>query len=462
MSVIDTTTSARTNPVELLDLAKRIVGWATAGEQIEAFASRSTSTNVKIQGGSIESLTRAQNEGVGIRVVASGRQGLAWCTVLDEDALLETLAEARDNASFGSIDESFGLAIPDGVALPTGLDRYRPGLLAVTTDEKIAMAMQLERLALGGDPRVRGARIASYSDSIGGAAIATSTGIAVFDESTSAALTVTLMASDGHGDDVQTGYGFDLARDSADLDIEKTAAEAVRRAVSKIGSTKPESATLTMVLDPQATPSFVSMLGTLANGDSVLKGRSLWADRIGEQVASAAVTLVSDPSDPTTLAADATDAEGLASRRNVIVSEGSLDGFLYNAQVARKAGTVSTGSAARGGYGSSPGIGARALSLAPGTKSQAEIIKGIEHGVLVDSLIGLHSGVNLVSGDVSIGAAGWMIRDGEIAEPVKEFTVASTIQRMLLDVADVGNDIEWRMGTAGCTVAIDNVRLGGK
>jgi PmbA protein len=139
-----------------------------------------------------------------------------------------------------------------------------------------------------------------------------------------------------------------------------------------------------------------------------------------------------------------------------------LTGFLYDTYAARLAGVSSTGSAVRGGFRTTPGVGALALTLEPGTHDQSEIIAQVGEGFLVQSITGVHSGVNRVSGDFSVGAEGLMIRGGELAEPVREVTIASTIQRMLQHVVAIGSDIEWLPGSAtGVTLAIDEVAMSG-
>jgi PmbA protein len=193
----------------------------------------------------------------------------------------------------------------------------------------------------------------------------------------------------------------------------------------------------------------------------VQKGRSLFAERSGDLVASPLITLVDDPTDPDAFTATESDGEGLAARRNPLITAGVLNGFLHNAYTARKAGARSTGSAVRG-YSSTPGVGCQALALTPGTATQAELIADIDNGLLVQGVSGLHSGVNPVSGDFSTGAEGLRIRDGVLAEPLREFTIASTLQRMLLDVVAVGSDLEWLpMNAAGVSLVVADVTMSG-
>jgi PmbA protein len=194
----------------------------------------------------------------------------------------------------------------------------------------------------------------------------------------------------------------------------------------------------------------------------VIKGRSLFAGREGEAVAVPFLSLVDDPTEPEAWGAGSYAAEGLASRRNVLIADGVLQGFLHNSYTGRRCGVPSTASAVRGGYRSTPGVGSRALSLTAGDRSQEQLMADVGDGLLVQSVSGLHSGANPISGDFSVGVEGLLFRDGAPAEPVREATIASTLQRMLLDLVAVGGDLEWLPGgAAGMTLVIADVQLSG-
>jgi PmbA protein len=292
-------------------------------------------------------------------------------------------------------------------------------------------------------------------------AVATSTGIQASSRRTACYLSAYAIA--GEGADTQTGSGYSVGRSPADLDLEKAASDAVRRATRLLGAVKPRSAHLTVVFEPEITATLLSIIGGTLDGEAVLKGRSLFADRLGEEVSVAGLTLVDDPTDPEAYSAARFDAEGLASRRNVLIENGTLNKFLYNTYSARRAGTASTASAVRAGFKSAPGTGARALMVVPGTQSVEEILAQVGDGLLVQSISGVHSGVNTVSGDFSVGAEGVLIRGGELAGPVREFTIASTIQRMLSSIAAIGNDLErLPSSSAGLTLAIADISMSGE
>jgi PmbA protein len=145
-----------------------------------------------------------------------------------------------------------------------------------------------------------------------------------------------------------------------------------------------------------------------------------------------------------------------------LIDRGMLTRFVYDTTTARRAGTSSTGSAVRGGYATTPSAGCRAVSIAPGTLDQDGVLRAVGDGLFVQSVTGVHSGVNSVSGDFSVGVEGLLIRGGELAAPVQEVTIASTLQRMLMSLVVIGGDVEWLPGVAAAqTVAIDGMSLSG-
>jgi PmbA protein len=444
--------------VDLEGLASSVAARARAGEQVEAFVSRSRTTTVRASGGDVESLSSATSAGIGVRVVVAGRQGFASAGSLDPDVVDEVLAEARDNAEFAAPDEANGLAEPDGVALPA-LDLVRPGVDTTPTEAKVDLALSLERAVRTGDPRIRGVRVAIYGDRAGEAALATSTGLTAFDAATTCSLSVSALAGEGAG--TQTGYAVAAGRSPEELDVEATARRAVERATRMLGARQPATRRVTVVLEPSVVAALLGVLGGVLTGEAVLKGRSPFGDRMGEAVA-AGLTLVDDPTDAASLGAGACDGEGLACRPSTLLEDGVLRGFLHDTWSARRAGTVSTASAVRG-YASTPTPGAMALALRPGRLPFDELVGTVGDGVLVQEVSGLHSGINAVSGDVSVGAEGLVIRDGALAEPFREATIATTLQRLLLDVVAVGSDFEWRPGGTGApSLAVADASLGGR
>jgi PmbA protein len=449
---------------DLLELASSIVAQAQSGEGMEVYVARGTDTEVRAYEGEVESLTSADSSGVGVRVLIDGgegsRVGFAWAGSLDPDVIAATVADARDNARFATPDPDVVLAQPDGVAA-TVLDLWDDGVASTPMEKKVELAVELERATRAADPRVRQVSSADYADSRVEVALASTTGLSSSRRRTTAYLSVDAIA--GEGSDTQTGTGFSVGRGPGDLVADAAMDDAVLRATRLLGAEKARSARCTVVFDPRVVSTLIAVVASALSGEAVVKGRSFFAGRIGETVAAPSVTLVDDPTDLRAFGAASHDGEGLACRRNVLISDGVLRMFVYDTVSARRAGTRSTGSAVRGGFAGTPSAGCRALVLEPGTRGQDQVLAGVGDGLYVQSVTGIHSGVNPVSGDFSVGAEGLMIQGGTLGQPVREVTVASTLQRMLQSVVDIGNDLRWLPGTAaGQTLAIADMQLSGE
>ncbi len=356
------------------------------------------------------------------------------------------------------MDEFTGLAEPDGVPV-VARDAWSDAVVSNPVEHKIDAALELERRVRGIDPRVTNARSTVFSDGWAESAIVSSTGISGVDRSASCSVATQPLAR--HDGATQTGFAHDGGRDPKLLDLERVASEAVDRATRLLGATKPGSGRLTIVLEPRLALTLLGIVSGMLSGDVVVKGRSPFGDRVGEQIASPLLTLTDDPTRSESLGSEEIDGEGLACRRNELIAGGVLRGFLRDSYIGRRTGEGSTGSAVRGAR-SLPGPGAQVLVMQPGERRLEELIGSTDLGLFVNSFAGLHSGVNAVSGDFSVGADGLMIRDGALAEPVRELTLASTVQRLLLDIAEVGGDLEWlTSGHAAASLVIPDVAVSG-
>lgn len=443
---------------DLLVIGDSLVGRAEPGEAIEVALARGSSTTVRVHSAQVESLTSAGSADVGVRVIRDGRLGFASSGSHHPDVLAETLAEARDNCRFAEPDEHNGLAEPDGVEV-VRQDRWNDAVISLGTSRRAEIALELERLVLGPDDRVTSARTTTYGDGWGQSALVSTAGTRVASEVTKASVSTQPLAR--AGSETQIGWGFDSGRDPESLDLERVAQEALERATKLLGARRPPTARMTILLDQRLSLTLLRVVAGMLSGDAVAKGRSPFADRLGEPIASPLVGLSDDPTRVESMGAEEFDGEGLACRPNVLMTDGVLHQFLHDSTSARRIGVESTASAVRSVRGL-PSPGPQLLVMAAGSIPPAELLGGIELGVAVESFSGLHSGVNPVSGDFSVGANGLMIRDGELAEPVQELTLASTLQRLLMDVSAVGDDFEWLpSGPGGASMRIDGVAVSG-
>ena len=352
---------------------------ARPGEQVEAYVLHTRDTDVKVFGGEVESLSVAEVDGVGVRLLLDHRQGYAWAGSLDPEVVAETVAEARDNAGFGTQDEFLGLpdrADVDAVAA-ADLDLWRDSLFSVSVEEKVALALEVEAATRRADPRVRGVDSASYGDGAVEVAVASSLGVEASARRTVCSVSSEAMA--GEGEETQTGYGFSVGRAFSDLDVAAAARDAAERSTRLLGARQPASRRLPVILDPLVTRSLLGLLGAALSGEAMLKGRSMFVGRAGEEVAAPGVTLVDDPTLPDAFGAATHDGEGVPTRRVELIVDGFLQGFLQNVYTARRSQSHTTGSAVRG-FKSTPAVGARALHLRPGPKAPAEILASVPKG----------------------------------------------------------------------------------
>jgi PmbA protein len=239
-------------PEELLATCDGVIAQARSGEQVEAVATWSRETEARAYDGAVEAFTSAESAGIGVRVIADHRAGFAWAGTFEPSAISDVLAEARDNASFASPDPFAGLAEPDGVAV-VDLQLFDERLAATSTDDKIAMVIDLEAAILAADRRISGVESVEYADETACAAVVSTAGIRTSSIETACSLAAYILASEG--DETTTGFGFSVGRYPGELNAETTTADAVNRAVRMLGARPARSERLTIVLDPGSPPS---------------------------------------------------------------------------------------------------------------------------------------------------------------------------------------------------------------
>jgi PmbA protein len=442
---------------DLNDLAALAVAAARDGEAVEAYAEESRHTDVEARKGEVEGLTSAESRGVGVRVIAGGRLGFAYAADPSDDEIVATVERARENATLGTEDENNVLAEASEYEPIEGL--FFDEQAAMPADDKVSLALQVERVAVSSDPNVGKVEQCGFGDAIGRVAIASTTGVsAEFRRTGCWCVAVTLAERDG---DTQTGFSFQVAHRAADLDPDAVAREAAERAARMLGAVKPQTQRVPVLLDPFAASSFLGVLAGALSAESVQKGRSLFADLVGERVGADVFTLVDDGRLLDGPAAAPFDDEGVPAGRTDLIGAGVLNGFLHNTYTAHRGSTTSTGNASRAGYRSTPGVGATNFYVQPGSMSFESLLAKADGGVLIQDVSGVHSGANPISGEFSVGATGLRIAGGALGEPVREMTIASTLPDMLKSVAAVGSDLRFFSSVGTPSILIGEMTLAG-
>lgn len=411
---------------------------AAGASDAEAWVEEGVEREIRVYEGQVESLTDAASHGIGIRSFSDGRWGYAYGTDLS-DAGLRALAEAAAGAAaVADSDENAGLPDELGAADVDGL--ASPALADWDTARKIDLALAIERAARSRDG-VSQVEETMYADASGTVAIANSRGFNAAYESTIAYAWASAFA--GEGSDLMTGLGVGMGRDPAAIDPEAVGAEAAERAVGLMGARQPQGRRCPVVLDTFVAASFAGFIGGMLSADAVQRGRSLFADREGDEVAGEGFVLVDDGLHREGPSTAPFDGEGSPRRRTPLIEHGKLLTFLFDAQTARRGGRQTTGNAGRGSYRTPPSVSTTNLVLEAGDASLEDLVARAGDGLYVASVAGLHSGVNPVSGTFSVGATGRLIENGELGRPVREITIASDLVSMLRAVQAVGGPGRW-------------------
>jgi PmbA protein len=431
---------------------------ARGDEAIEAYAEESRRTQVTARRGEVEGLTFAESRGIGVRLLVGGRLGYAYVADPELDEVREAVARARENAALATEDEHN--VLPEASVAEPIASLFRESQASIGADRKVALALDLERLATSSDPRVTKVEQAQYGDAVSRVAIASTGGVAAEYARTDCWCAVVALAE--QEDETQTGFSFRVGREIGELDWADVASEAVERGVRLLGATKPPSARVPVVLDPFAGSSFLGVLAGALSAEAVQKGRSPFAGLEGERVGSQVLTLVDDGRLLAGPAAAPFDDEGVPTERTQLISAGTLTGFLHNSYTAHRAGTRSTGNARRAGYRSVPGVGTSNFFVPAGTASVDELLALADGGVLIQDVSGVHSGANPISGEFSVGATGLRISGGALAEPLREMTIASTLPEMLGAVVAVARDLRFFTSVGVPTILVGEMTVAGR
>ncbi|MBK9796291.1 MAG: TldD/PmbA family protein [Holophagaceae bacterium] len=432
-------------------------------EGAEAFISLSRSRKAKTQNGRLEDLTVSKRGGLGVRVIRAGargfRTGLATTTDLTATEFRHLFAQAWELSALGDEDPWLRQAEPSGTDdLPS---RFHAEVDAITSEQRIAWALELEAQARKASPKVAAVREAAWSDGTGASLLLTQRGVRTPDVYSSCSASIELAVAEG--EERQAAWHWDVARRPV-LDLAAIGAEAALKGERKLNPQRLPAGRYSVVLHPEVAVDLLGIVAGMLDAESVLKQRSLFAGKLGQAIASPLLTLVDDgrlaegPGRPA-LGTEPWDAEGLPTRRNVLLEGGVLKTYLHTLKTAAELGMAPTASAGRG-FGSQPGATTFNLFPLAGQTGTEELYRMAGNGVLITEIMGLHT-VDPVSGDLSVGASGIRIRDGVLAESVDKLTFAGNLRDFLTRIVALGSDLRWYGSSAGLSILLEDISLGG-
>ncbi len=446
---------AQKKPSELLDMAESLVSFARsqgAGET-EITIVDGLEFNVDVREGRIENLVEAGSRYLALRVIKDKKTAYATSSDLTKDTLQQLVKNAILRAEMANPDEFAGLPIPIQSPLDAALlNIYDPEIAALTTDEKIRLATDTEKVALE-DKRITNSHGASFETKDIRSVLSSSYGLNQEYQESYFSLSVGLQAGDT--DNKVEGFWSSVKRHFKELDApEKVAKKAVERTVRQLHPRKITTQNVPVIFEPTMTSWLMGFLFSCVSGVAVYQKLSFLAEKLGEKIGNEKITVYDDGQLPGLLGTRPCDSEGVPTQKSTVIEKGTLKKFLCNTYAAKKLNLQSTGNA----DGSS--VGPNNFYLQNGDTLPEEIIRKTERGLLLIRTLG--HGLNPVTGDISRGAFGLWVEKGEILFPVSEITISGNLGTILNQVEAVGNDLDFRSSIAGPTIKIEELTIAGE
>jgi len=447
---------------DLKSLAQDIVSRATSSgaNAAECVIREGDEFSTLVRLGKVETLKESGSKAIGVRVFFGKRSASTYSSDFSRSGLDRMVSSALELAKITSEDPNAGIPEPSQLGSITGdLDLYSSDVYSLPGQERIIYARRAEKAALDADSRIKNSDGGSFDAATGHKILANSHGFVGEYRRSYCSVAAVPIAQDDKGA-MQRDYWFSVARSLNLLESpEEVGKIAAHRALRRLGARKVKTQHVPVIFDPLVATSILEHIFEGVNGDSVYRGASFLAGKLGQSIASPKVTVIDDGTMKGGFGTSPFDGEGVPTRRTMVIDKGVLTSYLLNTYSAKKLGLQTTGNASRGLAGT-PGIGPGNYFLQPGNKTPQQLIAEVKDGLYVTEFLGM--GVNLVTGDYSRGASGLWISGGELAYPVEEITVAGNLKEMFMNISEVGNDLEFRGAVAAPTIRIDGLTVGGE
>jgi len=435
----------------LLELAEELVvyGRKKGASEIEISIGQGSEFSVDVRNAEVERLVEAVSKGLSLRLFVDKKMARASSSDFSKETLEKLIDNAIERAKLASDDPFSGLPEKENITTDiNNLKIWDPEILELLPEKKIAVAKEIERICLS-DKRVKKSFGASYGTYIGETFLANSKGFSGSYKRTSCSAGVYLQA--GEEPNLFDEGWSDSSRILANLESpEEIANKAIHRVTRLIGGRKIETQNVPVVFEPPMTASLLSFLFNCINGNSIYLKQSFLAGKIGEKVGNDFVTVIDDGLIPGAAGTKPFDGEGVPIRKTVVIENGVFKSYLMDTYSARKLNMKSTGNAS----------GANNFYLVPGESTPEDIVKTVKKGLLLTGTIGF--GLVPSTGDISRGAFGIWIENGELTYPVAEITISGNLGNILKSIEMIGNDIKFKDSITGPTIKISEMTVGGK
>jgi len=421
-------------------IQKLFASAATAGlETAEAFVVENESFEAVYTNGEVTEYSSNQTRGLGFRAMLNKRMGYSATEAFDDAAVSQLVQGALDSASLCE-DEDVPFIHKGGDTLP-GMNLYLPDLERVTPQEKLDLALQLERAAEAYDDRITKTGYYAICTQKQNVRIVNTYGMDRQYTNNGCRAYLSAIAKDG--DSTAVGEKLAVEKDFARLNAAALGAEAAKITLERLHAKSVPSGSYHVIFDRLAMISILSVFASVFSAENAQKGLSLLKGKLNEQIASHAVTIIDDPLMADGSASRPFDAEGVASRRHMVVEEGKFITFLHNLKTAFKDGAENTGNASKAGYAAPVRVSPSNFYIQPGEYTLEALMKNAENGIVITEVTGLHAGANPISGDFSLLSKGYLFVEGTRGTPVEQITVAGNFFEVLRAIQAVGNDLHF-------------------
>ncbi len=437
------------------ELAEHLVqfGRKAGADEIEITILEGNEYSVDVRMGDIENLIEAGARSIGLRLIKDQKTAFASSSDFSETKLFNLIRNAVKRAELANPDEYAGLPelVERKIDIPA-LQLFDPNLSQLDSKRKIDLALKTERIALE-DKRITNSHGASFETHEMRTVLANSKGFSQEFKETVCSLSIGLQGGDT--DAKVEGYWSSSKRFFSALETsEEIASKAVQRTVRQLNPRKIKTQNAPVVFEPRMTSWLLAFLFSCISGEAVYRKTSYLAEELGNKIAGSRISVFDDGLLPGKLGTLPFDSEGIPAQTTPVIEKGVLKNFLCNSYAARKLGLQSTGNA--DGNSVSPSN----FYMMPGDRSAEEIVSSMDKGLILTRTIG--HGLNPVNGDMSRGAFGLWVEKGEIVYPVSEITISGNLGKILMEIEDLGNDLEFDSPLAGPTIKVGELTIAGK
>ena len=414
---------------------------AAGASDAEVYQRATRTLSADARKSSMEAIESSLTFGFCLRVIKDGHAGFSYSN--NPSDIESVVKDALSSAGYTEPDEHLVILAPEPPV--AGLDTFDPDVEAMTSERALDLACRTEAACMGADPRMTKIRKASASFSSSETRITNSRGLMASYRSTAASASIMAVAEEAA--EGQVGWEYALSRRLREVDFEAVGRDAARRALELLGARRMTACKSPVLLDRSVAVDFLGVFASMLSSESVQKGKSLLKGKLGQRVAGQSISIVDDALLPSSPGLRPFDDEGSPARRTVLVREGVLEGYMYNAHTASKEGRRTTGNAVRGGYMSPPTVGPLSLYIEP-SSAAPDLFALMGTGLYVTDVMGMHT-ADAISGDFSVGASGLWIEGGRAAYPVKEAVISGNILGFFNGAEALGRDLRFygRMGS---------------